>query len=95
MSPKKSRLDGYLESFKKWDLRENPFNATPPDDPQLLAQIFYGRDLELDIAIPTLYEGNNILVRGTWGIGKTALILNLIYQLQQEVAAQEEKMLVS
>lgn len=94
MSPKKSRLDGYLESLKKWELRENPFHATPPDDPQLLAQIFYGRDQELDIAIPTLYEGNNILVRGTWGIGKTALILNLIYQLQQEVVAQDEKMLV-
>jgi hypothetical protein len=60
MSPKKSRLGGYLASLKKWELQENPFHATPPDDPQLLAQIFYGRDQELDIAIPTLYEGNNI-----------------------------------
>ena len=41
MSPKKSRLGGYLASLKKWELRENPFHATPPDDPQLLAQIFY------------------------------------------------------
>jgi hypothetical protein len=70
MSPKKSRLGGYLESLKKWDLGENPFHATPPDDPKLLAQIFYGRDQELDVAIPTLYEGNNILVRGTWGLVK-------------------------
>ncbi len=94
MSPNKSRLGNHLSSLQKWELRENPFRATPPDDPELLSQIFYGRDQELDIAIPTLYEGRNILVRGAWGIGKTSLILNLIYQLQQEVAALDQKMLV-
>ncbi|MBW4633772.1 MAG: hypothetical protein KME30_18295 [Iphinoe sp. HA4291-MV1] len=89
-----SRLSHYQSTLKKWGLQENPFRATPPDDPQKLAQIFYGRDSALEVAIPALYEGRNILVRGAWGIGKTALILNLIYQLQQEVAELDEKMLV-
>ncbi len=34
------------------------------------------------------------MIRGAWGIGKTSLIFNLIYQLQEEVAALEQKMLV-
>ncbi len=89
-----SRLRKHNDNLKKWGLEENPFRPTPPDDPEKLAQIFYGRDQVLDIAIPTLYEGRNILIRGAWGIGKTALIFNLINQLQQEVAEINEKMLV-
>jgi hypothetical protein len=94
MATKKSRLGNRKSSLERWELKENPFRATPPDDPKLLAQIFYGRDQELDNAIPALYEGRNVLVRGAWGVGKTSLILNLIYQLQQEVVALDEKMLV-
>ncbi len=71
-----SRLKKHNDNLKKWGLTENPFRATPPDDPEKLAQIFHGRDQVLDIAIPTLYEGRNILIRGAWGIGKTALIFN-------------------
>ncbi len=88
------RLSRYQATLKKWELIENPFRPTPPDDPDKLAKIFYGRDQVLDIIIPTLYEGRNILIRGAWGIGKTALIFNLLNQLQQEVAALDEKMLV-
>ncbi len=91
---KKSRLRDYQSNLTKWGLKENPFRPTPPEDPQELEKIFYGRDEALDLAIPALYEGRNILVRGPWGIGKTAFILNLLYQLQQEVADLEEKMLV-
>jgi Cdc6-like AAA superfamily ATPase len=89
-----TRLSRYQSTLKKWGLIENPFRPTPPDDRKKLAKIFYGRDQVLDIVIPTLYEGRNILVRGAWGIGKTALIFNLIHQLQQEVAELNEKMLV-
>jgi Cdc6-like AAA superfamily ATPase len=88
------RLKRFKSTLAKWGLTENPFRPTPPEDPETLAQIFYGRDRALEIAIPALYEGRNILVRGAWGIGKTSLILNLIYQLQQEVAGLGEKMLV-
>ncbi|MDJ0731976.1 MAG: ATP-binding protein [Crocosphaera sp.] len=89
-----SRLKKHNYNLKKWGLTENPFRPTSPDDPEKLAQIFYGRDQILDIAIPTLYEGRNILIRGAWGIGKTTLIFNLINQLQQEVSDINEKMLV-
>ena len=96
MSTNKSRLGRHQSSLQKWDLKENPFRTTPPEDRKELAQIFYGRDQELDLAIPTLYEGKNILIRGAWGIGKTSLIYNLMYQLQEEVAAldQNQKMLI-
>ncbi len=89
-----SRLFAYKSTLTKWGLQENPFRIIPPEDPQKLAQIFYGRDQALELAIPALYEGRNVLVRGAWGIGKTALILNLIYKLQQEVAELGETMLV-
>ncbi|WP_013320660.1 ATP-binding protein [Gloeothece verrucosa] len=91
-----SRLKKHNSSLEKWGLKENPFRPTPPNDPEKVAQIFYGRDQALDVAIPTLYEGRNILVRGAWGIGKTSLIFNLIYQLQREVAELDdnEKMLI-
>jgi len=90
----KNRLGKYKAFLKKWNLVENPFRSTPPDDPKLLAKIFYGRDQELDLAILMLYEGRNIMVRGAWGIGKTSFILNLLYQLEQEVAGQSGEMLI-
>ncbi len=52
----------FLSNLEKLGLQENPFRVTPPEDPQKLAQIFYGRDKGLDLAIPALYEGRNILV---------------------------------
>ena len=61
-----SRLRRYQSNLEKWGLQENPFRVTPPEDPQKLAQIFYGRDKALDLAIPALYEGRNILGRGAW-----------------------------
>ncbi len=89
-----SILGPYKSTLKRWGLNENPFNPTPPDDIKKLAQIFYGREAELNAAIPALYEGRNILIRGAWGIGKTALILRLLDCLQQEVASLNERMLV-
>lgn len=89
-----SILGPYKSTLKRWGLSENPFKPTPPDDIKKLAQIFYGREAELNAAIPALYEGRNILIRGAWGIGKTALILRLLDCLQQEVASLNEKMLV-
>jgi Cdc6-like AAA superfamily ATPase len=87
-------LGSYQQALKNWGLRENPFRPTPPDDFQELAKIFCGRDRELDIVLPTLFEGRNVLIRGKWGIGKTALIKTLLYRLQQEVSELKEEMLV-
>ncbi|MGC9525283.1 MAG: AAA family ATPase [Limnospira sp.] len=89
-----SRLGRYKSTLKQWGLTENPFKTTPPDSIEDLVRVFYGREAELENAIPALYEGRNILIRGAWGVGKTALILTLLNCLQQEVAGLDEKMLV-
>ncbi len=87
-------LKDYKQTQQQWGLSDNPFDFTPPDDFELVAKIFQGRSQELDNALPALYEGRNVLIRGTWGIGKTALIKTLLYRLQQEVAELGEEMLV-
>ncbi len=80
--------------FKSCGLRENPFRTVPPDDFTQVAKIFHGRQEILEKAILNLYEGRNIMVRGGWGIGKTALIKTMLVQLQQEVAELQEEMLI-
>jgi MoxR-like ATPase len=87
-------LKDYKQTQQQWGLSDNPFDFTPPDDFELVAKIFQGRSQELDNALPALYEGRNVLIRGTWGIGKTALIKTLLYRLQQEVSELGEEMLV-
>jgi Cdc6-like AAA superfamily ATPase len=87
-------IKDYKQTLQLWGLSENPFDFTPPDDFGLVAKIFQGRSQELDNALPALYEGRNVLIRGTWGIGKTALIKTLLYRLQQEVSELGEEMLV-
>lgn len=89
-----SSLGCHNSSFKAWGLKKNPFSVTPPDDPDKLGQIFYGRDEEIETSLPALYEGRNIQVRGAMGIGKTTLTKSLLYQLQKEVAELEEQILV-
>lgn len=87
-------LTRYHETLRRWELTGVPFRATPPEAPTELSRVFYGRQRELDLALPTLYEGRNVLVRGLWGVGKTAFILYLLHRLQQEVAALDERMLI-
>jgi Cdc6-like AAA superfamily ATPase len=84
----------YNEIFKKWGLSGNSFGTTPPDEIEQIAAIFHGRDHELDMALFTLYDSKNVLIRGTWRIGKTALIKTLLYRLQQQIAEIKEEMLV-
>ncbi len=89
-----SSIARYRETLRQWGLTDVPFRATPPEDPKELSRVFYGRQHELDLALPALYEGRNVLVRGLWGVGKTAFILYLLHRLQQETAALEEQMLI-
>jgi Cdc6-like AAA superfamily ATPase len=89
-----SILKDRRQILKQWGLSDNPFYVTPPEDFGLVAKIFQGRSEELDKALLTLYEGRNVLIRGAWGIGKTALIKTLLYRLQQEVLEEGEEMLV-
>jgi Cdc6-like AAA superfamily ATPase len=87
-------LIDYKKTLKAWGLQENPFDFTPPDEFEQVAAVFHGRKQELESALISLYEGGNVLVRGTWGIGKTALIKTLLYQLKKEVDELKEEMLV-
>ena len=54
----------YRETLRRWGLSDVPFRATPPEDAAELTRLFYGRQRELDLALPALYEGRNVLVRG-------------------------------
>jgi hypothetical protein len=89
-----SSIARYRETLHQWGLTDVPFRATPPEDPEELSRVFYGRRHELALALPALYEGRNVLVRGLWGVGKTAFILRLLYRLQQETATLGERMLI-
>ena len=89
-----SSIARYRDTLRQWGLSDVPFRATPPEDPVRLSRVFYGRQRELDLALPALYEGRNVLVRGLWGVGKTAFILYLLHRLQQETAALDERMLI-
>jgi hypothetical protein len=84
----------YTKKSEGWGLSSNPFGITPPDEIEQIAAIFHGRDHELDMALFTLYDGKNVLIRGTWGIGKTALIKTLLYRFKQQIAEIQEEMLV-
>ncbi|RLC66095.1 MAG: hypothetical protein DRI48_05475 [Chloroflexi bacterium] len=64
----------YRQTLNRWGLSDVPFRATPPEDPTELSRIFHGREKELEVALPALYEGRNVLVRGIWGVGKTTFI---------------------
>jgi Cdc6-like AAA superfamily ATPase len=89
-----SSIARYKETLRHWRLTDVPFRATPPEDPAELVRLFYGRQRELDLALPALYEGRNVLVRGLWGVGKTTFILYLLHRLQRETAALGEPMLI-
>jgi Cdc6-like AAA superfamily ATPase len=67
-----------------WGLEHIPFYDFPPEDVERLWRFFLGRDAEMERALHALFRGDNILVRGAWGIGKTAFILVTLDRLQRE-----------
>jgi Cdc6-like AAA superfamily ATPase len=85
MNQRKSILARKKQLLKTWGLRDQPpFRGVPSGDITELMKVFVNREREIERAILTLDEGENILVRGMTGIGKTALIMALLYQMQQE-----------
>lgn len=74
--------------LETWGMRDNPpFRGVPPRDIQELIQLFVDRDEEIQRAILTLDDGENILIRGMTGIGKTAFIIATLYQIEHEAEA--------
>jgi hypothetical protein len=89
-----SLLRQYRQILAEWGLTDIPFQVTPPTDPAKLRRIFHGRQTEQEKALPALYEGRNVLVRGLWGVGKTTFILYLLDRLQREMAELNESALI-
>lgn len=84
-----SKHKEYHEVYRRWGWRipkwddEFPFASQPPiNNPSRLAKFFSGRDLEVGKACDRLFEGNNVMVRGQWGIGKSAFILTVLQDLK-------------
>lgn len=86
----KSLADEEKIWHEAWGLKEIPFPDVPPIDPAQVARFFVGRDEEYARVRTHLYRGENVLVRGTWGIGKTAFILATLHRLQEEARGQKK-----
>jgi len=94
MNHKKSILGKKTQILKTWGLRENPpFRGVPSGDITELMKVFVNRESEMERAILTLDDSENILVRGMTGIGKTAFIMAVLYQMEQEVKELGEQLL--
>ncbi len=85
MNPTNSILAMKARLLKAWGLRDQPpFRGVPSGDITELMRVFVNRGKEMQRAILTLDEGENILVRGMTGIGKTAFIMAVLYQIEQQ-----------
>jgi hypothetical protein len=88
MIKKQNILSMKAHLLKTWGLRDSPpFRGVPSGDIDELMQVFVDRDDEIQRAILTLDDGENILVRGMTGIGKTAFIMATLHQMEQEADA--------
>jgi len=92
-----SQVDSILQRkarlLEKWGLRDNPPFRGVPGDIKELMQVFVNRESEMQRTILTLDDGENILVRGMTGIGKTAFIMAVLYQMEQQRQALGQKIL--
>lgn len=77
----------------KWKLRDTPPFRGVPGDIKELMQVFVNRESEMPRAILTLDDGENILVRGMTGIGKTAFIMAVLHQMEQQSKAIKQRIL--
>jgi Cdc6-like AAA superfamily ATPase len=85
MSQINSILAMKVRLLQTWGLREHPpFRGVPSGDITELMKVFVDRDKERQRAILTLDEGENILVRGMTGIGKTAFIMAVLHEIEQQ-----------
>lgn len=72
----------------RWRLKAMPpFHGVPSGNLNELMNIFVDRDEELSQALLTLDKGENVLVRGMMGIGKTAFIMAVLYQMEKQYGA--------
>jgi Cdc6-like AAA superfamily ATPase len=91
------RVDDTLQRkyrlLNKWQLRDTPPFRGVPGDIKELVQVFVNRESEMPRAILTLDDGENILVRGMTGIGKTAFIMATLHQMERQSEVIKQKIL--
>lgn len=88
MNKRQDILSTKAHHLNSWGLRDSPpFRGVPSQDIGELMRVFVDRDQEIRRAILTLHDGENILVRGMTGIGKTAFIMATLYQMEREADA--------
>jgi len=72
-------------ALKNWRMKAMPpFHGVPSGNLNELMNIFVDRDEEMTQALLTLDKGENVLVRGMMGIGKTAFIMAVLHQMEQQ-----------
>lgn len=75
-------------ALRNWRLKEMPpFHGVPSSNLNELMNIFVDREEEVTQALLTLDKGENVLVRGMMGIGKTAFIMAVLYQMEKQYNA--------
>lgn len=79
--------------LEKWQLRDTPPFRGVPGDIKELMQVFVNREKEMPRAILTLDDGENILVRGMTGIGKTAFIMAVLHRMEQQSKVIKQRIL--
>jgi len=88
MSPRQTPLHSSV--YEQWGWRNPekfgmPFAAQPPiEEPTQLAHFFSGREADVEKARDKLLDGNNIMVRGQFGIGKSAFLLTVLRRLETD-----------
>ena len=74
---------------QSWKLKDIPLKVRPPSlaSANLLEKVFTGRESELKTALLTLSGSlaNNIFIYGWFGIGKSALIIEMLRQIQESI----------
>lgn len=70
--------------LKEWGLKDIPPFRGVPSKMEDLIQIFVNREEQIRNAKYILSTGENVLVRGMCGIGKTAFIMATLYQMEQQ-----------
>lgn len=93
MNPEEGILQRKARLLKSWGMTDNPSFRGVPGDVDELMRVFVNRENEMQRAILTLDDGENILVRGMTGIGKTAFIMAVLYQMEQQYQTLKQKIL--
>ncbi len=79
--------------MEKWGLVDYPPFCGVPSGVKELMQVFVNRETEMERALLTLDEGENILIRGMTGIGKTAFIMAVLYELERQHSEMKQSIL--